>query len=322
MSVEIILIDNASTDATYQLMQELEEQIGKIFHVKILQEPNPGLSNARMLGMHSANYQYILLCDDDNWLNRDYLVEATAILEADPTIGMLGGCGIYQPESSIPRWSKNIKIFALGPQGESNAAVDVLYGACVIIRRDIFLLLKSVEFEFLLSDRVQESLSSGGDYELCYVIRIAGYKLWYSDKLRFEHHFDEQRFEVEYFRRFTKESSSALDILSIYHFILLFPEKEYKSFLQFFSKQMLFEMKEFIICYLKYSSRSKKNEYRSVYYFRYLYHQYRIYHMKKFMISAKGYFKKVKKIQLQLNSKKIPLSSDSTHQKSSFQITD
>lgn len=318
MKFEIILIDNASTDSTFQLMQEIAEQIGKLFQIIILKEPKPGLSNARMLGMNLANYEYILLCDDDNWLYRDYLIEAAAILEADPLIGMLGGCGIYEPESSIPGWSKNINIFALGPQGQSETAVEVLYGAGVILRREIFLLLKSVEFEFLLSDRIQDSLSSGGDYELCIVVKIAGYRLWYSDKLRFEHHFDKQRFEVDYFKKFTKESSSALDILSIYHFILLYPDKGYKSFLQFFGKQILFELKEFIICKLKYSYRSKNNEYRSVYYFRYLYHQYRIYYMKNFLISAKGYFKKVKKIQLRLNSKKIPLSSDSTHQKSTF----
>jgi hypothetical protein len=168
-------------------------------------------------------------------------------------------------------------------------------------------LLKSVEFDFLLSDRIRDNLSSGGDYELCYVVRMAGYKLWYSDKLRFEHHFDKQRFEVEYFKKFTKESSSALDILSIYHFILLYPDREFKSFLQFLARQILFEMKEFMICYMKYSYRSEHNANRSVYYFKYLYHKYRIYYMQRFRTSAKGYFNKVKKIQLQLNQKKVEL---------------
>lgn len=302
MNVEIILIDNASTDATFQLMQDLKKQVEGSFQMTIQQEPKPGLSYARMMGMNLARYKYILLCDDDNWLRPDYLVSAAAIMERDPQIGMLGGCGIYMQDSAMPAWSKNIKIFALGPQGENNSAVDVLYGAGVILRKDIFLLLKSINFEFLLSDRVRDNLSSGGDYELSKIVRIAGYKLWYSDKLLFEHHFDRQRFEFDYFKRFTKESSSALDILSIYNFVLLHPDGNYIAYLRFFFRQWLFEMKEFMLCYLKYATRSKQEPDKPKYYFKFLFHQYRIYYMIRFFSSARGYFEKVKKLEHQLKS--------------------
>jgi len=303
MNFEIILIDNASTDSTLKLMQEIKEQIEGSFQISIHQEPKPGLSNARMLGMNLARYQYILFCDDDNWLQPDYLVEAAVILERDPQIGMLGGCGIYLQENEIPAWSKNIKIFALGPQGENNSAVDVLYGAGVILRKDIFLLLKSIDFEFLISDRVQDNLSSGGDYELCKIVRIAGYKLWYSEKLRFDHHFDKQRFEFDYFKKFTKESSSALDILSIYNFFMLYPDGNYFAYLRFYCRQMLFEIKEFILCYLNYAARSKEDPNKPKYYFKYLFHQYRIYYMLRFSRSSRRYFEKIHKIQHRLKQK-------------------
>ena len=69
-SFELILVDDGSTDASYEIMRQYAHiaQNISIFH-----QDNKGVSAARNLGLQNATGKWIAFLDSDDWLNRDYL---------------------------------------------------------------------------------------------------------------------------------------------------------------------------------------------------------------------------------------------------------
>ena len=88
---EIIVIDNASSDNTQRCARKILSQYNIPF--KIIEEPQLGLSYARRRGIMESNYDFIIFCDDDNWLNSEYVQRVYYLLDKYSDIGVLGGNG-------------------------------------------------------------------------------------------------------------------------------------------------------------------------------------------------------------------------------------
>lgn len=81
--LEIILIDDGSTDGSDKICDELsEEYSGRLcaYHI-----PNGGVSNARNLGMEKAKGRYIAFVDADDKVLEDYLENMLRVLD-DATV--------------------------------------------------------------------------------------------------------------------------------------------------------------------------------------------------------------------------------------------
>lgn len=81
--LEIILIDDGSTDGSDKICDELsEEYSGRVcaYHI-----PNSGVSNARNLGMEKAKGRYIAFVDADDKVLEDYLENMLRVLD-DATV--------------------------------------------------------------------------------------------------------------------------------------------------------------------------------------------------------------------------------------------
>ena len=77
--VEIILVDDGSTDSSAEICDEyaaLDSRI-KVIHIK-----NTGVSNARNVGLSLAKGEYITFVDGDDWLSDDFLEIGIKYLEA------------------------------------------------------------------------------------------------------------------------------------------------------------------------------------------------------------------------------------------------
>jgi hypothetical protein len=125
-------------------------------------------------------------------------------MKSNPKIGALGGCGVMT--TGIPTWLKGLEEFyALGPQGEKSGDVtDIrgcLYGAGLTTSKKVLHQLDQRKFRSILSDRTKNSLLSGGDTELTFAIRMLGYRLWYDERLKFEHFISQTRINKHYFIR-------------------------------------------------------------------------------------------------------------------------
>src|SRR5579863_8037322 len=94
-SWEIIIVNNCSTDNTAEKAAQLWESFSSNKpRFSIVNESTPGLSAARQKGIAESYFDYVLFCDDDNWLDENYLRVALNIMQNNPLIGALGGTGI------------------------------------------------------------------------------------------------------------------------------------------------------------------------------------------------------------------------------------
>lgn len=220
---EFILIDNGSTDHSVNITEAVWDYYKPTGNLRVVTEPELGLSFARARGFREAHYEYVIMCDDDNWLNPNYVALAHSIMERNSRIGALGGFGKIIFEHKPEKWIENTRMFAAGEQASASGRVKScrVYGAGCVIRKSAYQKLKQVGFTSLLTDRKGSELSSGGDHELCYALSIMGYDIWYDERLTFSHFITRERLTWEYFIRYAKESTACFDVLTSYKMIAL-----------------------------------------------------------------------------------------------------
>lgn len=69
--LQIILVDDGSTDGSGQMCDEYAKQDERI---RVIHKPNGGLSDARNVGTEAANGDYLIYLDaDDRWLSEDFV---------------------------------------------------------------------------------------------------------------------------------------------------------------------------------------------------------------------------------------------------------
>src|SRR6478735_6421240 len=94
LDCEIILVDNASTDNTSEVAYAVWKNSNTRISLRIIPEMRPGLAYARRKGIKASLYNYLIFCDDDNWLEDTYVQTAFSILDKDQRIAACGGKGI------------------------------------------------------------------------------------------------------------------------------------------------------------------------------------------------------------------------------------
>ncbi len=231
--IELVLIDNNSSDNTTKLAQEKWRSLGSPFPMFFIEEKRPGLSFARRKGVESANGEIVLFCDDDNWLAEDFVVKGVEIMNSNNEIGVLGGRGIPVFEGEKPEWFSTFQgSYAVGCQGLYSGDITgrgYVWGAGCFVRRDTMLALYSAGFTSLCTDRKGNELSSGGDSELCKWHILIGKKLWYDDGLIFKHYIENHRLQKEYHIRLIEGFNSAMESLSLYDEVLYYEQSRFTT---------------------------------------------------------------------------------------------
>jgi GT2 family glycosyltransferase len=85
---ELIVVDNASTDNTPEVLRRFERSAS--FPVTVVTEPVPGLGRAHNRGWRVAKGEIVAFTDDDCYVLPDLLDQAVEVF-ADPRIGYCGG---------------------------------------------------------------------------------------------------------------------------------------------------------------------------------------------------------------------------------------
>ncbi len=227
--VELLIIDNASADNTVQLSKSLWKKFGEPFPARFINEQQPGLRHVRERGFGESKYDYVVFVDHDNWLDKDYIKNVFEIFSDHPDAGAIGGKNIAVFETEKPQWFDRFQHwYAVGelPNINGITAYTELFGAGLSVRKSVYETLRANGFESFLTERKGESLSSGGDYELCKAVKIAGWEVMYFPQLQLRHFMTKERLNWSYFLKLNKGESLSLIYLLAYQYRI---EKDGKS---------------------------------------------------------------------------------------------
>lgn len=233
---EVIVVDNASTDNTATIARSHWVSMEQPARLTVIEESKPGLSHARAAGMEAASYSIAIFCDDDNWMADTYVQEAYTVMSRHPEAGIAGGwCeGVY--EIPLKEYLKPmLPALAIGRQNfDSHQELETVYGAGMVIRKSCYEYITRTGGDSLLDDRKGNVLASGGDSEICFKARLAGYALLFNENLYFRHYMPAGRLTASYFFRLCLKHVSPVIVLSQYAFIYHQGVKSYGSFYRSF----------------------------------------------------------------------------------------
>lgn len=207
--IELIVIDNRSSDGTSDFVKEFFEDYEGTILVRLISQPMPGKAFALEMGFDEASYAYAIICDDDNWLDSNYLLVAQSNLERYKDVGIFGGRSIAMFEEEAPVWFGKVeRAFVVGGQakqvGYFDEHSDYVWGAGMVFKMEIWQKLRSCQFSFLIGKNIGKAV--GEDSELSLLAKFLGYRFYYDDKLVFRHFMPKERIRwevaVNYFKGF------------------------------------------------------------------------------------------------------------------------
>ena len=221
---EVVLVSNASTDDTLTAAPRLWAELGAPAPLRVLDESRPGKPNALARGIAEACYEYICIVDDDNWLAPDYLVQAVAIMDEHSEIGILGGVGEAVCEVVPPAWFADYAIdYAAESQAERSGDMTqnpgFVWGAGSVLRRSAWQRVQAAGFESLLVKYPGVRLS-GEDVEMCYALALAGFRIWFDERLHFQHFIPSDRLTWPYLcSLYASSAGSEVDLRPYRHYL-------------------------------------------------------------------------------------------------------
>ncbi len=177
---EMVIVDNSSTDGTYEVALNFALDSG--MNVRVIKENRVGLSCARNAGVNSTKGDIVAFTDDDCYPRKNYL-SAIADVFQDPSIDFCGGRVMLFDKNDrrvTIQEDKEIKLFGAGefiPSGW-------IHGANMICRRNVLLKINGFDERLGAGTRFK----SGEDTDLLRRLSFLGSKGRYSPEICVFHH--------------------------------------------------------------------------------------------------------------------------------------
>lgn len=187
-------------------------------NLRVVVEPNPGLTAARLKGIREAQGEVLIFADDDNVLDPSFLSKVQAYFAQDPALAVAGGIIRPQYEQTPPDWAEEFAgLLALKDHGDTPLFADgnpqaawplfAPVGAGLCIRRasahqyadDV---AGSNQRRGL--DRRGAELTSGGDNDMVFTALRNGGKVAYFPDLLLTHMIPPARLEPRYLERLNR----------------------------------------------------------------------------------------------------------------------
>ena len=218
--VELIVVNNASTDRTKEVAQQEWEKYHTDFSFRMVDEEVPGQIYARERGVRESQYEYILFCDDDNWLQSDYMQKAFDMMESNARIGALAGQNIAVCDIDLPDWFSDFEnSYAVGTLSNDSGDVSKrgwIWGAGMITRKHLLTTVLNEKHPFLNQGRTGTILTSGDDCEICKRLLLLGYQLHYDKSLLLYHYLPPNRLTWAYKKKFFEGFNDSVVVLEKY----------------------------------------------------------------------------------------------------------
>ncbi len=202
---EIIIIDNGSTDGTFDAVQTYidmpyKKQGEEILRVQCLHEARNGLSYARKTGLEAATGEIVVFLDDDIVVDARFL-EQLHLAYTETGADAVGGCIKMYWEDPRPYWLTDDFLGMLGyymPFRTRTKLTTALHfgSSCFSVKREV--LSKVGGFSSLLSKRLNMPISADVA-NLCQRLHQAGYALWYEPGAYIGHRVSQARLKRAFF---------------------------------------------------------------------------------------------------------------------------
>lgn len=105
--LELLIVNDGSSDNSLEIAQQLAAQHPE---VRVLDQPNGGVSNARNNGIRSAQGEIILPLDGDDLISPDYMKEAVDVLTSQHQVKVVYCQAVKFNEEGQKKW--NLKPFS------------------------------------------------------------------------------------------------------------------------------------------------------------------------------------------------------------------
>jgi len=207
LTVDVLLIDNASEDHTSDIALSFWDESQAPFPLRVIKEPNPGLVNARICGINNAYGSISIFCDDDNHLFPDYVQNAYDFFSKNKCYSAVGGQTLprFEDNQDVPNWFKyKSRYFAVGKQFRKSQEVTsngLLWGAGLCIKTAELRSIYELQPVPLLTGRKGDIQLAGDDSELCIWIILAGHRLYYHEELKLHHKIPKNRLTKNYLNK-------------------------------------------------------------------------------------------------------------------------
>ncbi len=209
LSVETIVVDNASTDGSVEMVRRTFPQV-----TLIANDDNPGFTGGNNRGIAASRGRYILLLNPDTKVLGDALALMVAYMNAHPAVGALGPT-LLNPDGSVqssrrrfptpataflestslqswfPRHRLLRDYYVLDKPDDAIAQVDWVTGACLLARR------AALEQVGLLDDGY---FMYSEELDWCRRAKAAGWQIVYYPAAQVIHHGGQSSEQVKAFQ--------------------------------------------------------------------------------------------------------------------------
>lgn len=210
---ELIVVDNNSNDDTKEIISQYS---GKLPNLTYKFEPQQGLSNARNLGINSAQGEIIVFTDDDVLPGIDWL----ALIQSNMDKYNCDACGGYiapKWEAPPPPWLTEIFYGFLAiktdPNGPRQLSIndELPFGANMAFRKSMFSRYGLFDTQ---KGRKGNILAGGEDTEMFARIIQENCSVYYFPDIKVTHKVEAFRIKKNYFRRWRFQCSKNIAVTS------------------------------------------------------------------------------------------------------------
>lgn len=196
-SLEVIVVDNGSSDGSLELLRQVFPQVNVIENVE-----NRGFVKANNQGIRASEGRYLLSLNNDTIIKDGTLKGLTRFMDQHPDVGVCGpkvlnqdGTLQLQCRRSFPTISSSLfyflKLHKLFPRSErfgrylmtqwdchAPSDVDSVSGCCMMVRREAFEQVGCMDEDFIMY---------GDDLDWCYRIKQSGWRVCYVPDFQIVH---------------------------------------------------------------------------------------------------------------------------------------
>ncbi len=211
---ELIVVDNASTDNTSELVKELSAKYR--LPLRLFVEPVPGLSNARRRAALEARSDFLSYLDDDVVAPDNWVVECIRFLKSRPQCGILG-CKVIPLFEDVSKKPADFDhgyagILSLVDLGPTAYELDVRNGTSIVgagmTGRTCVFRSTFADVQSLTVGRRGSSLAGGEDLEAQLVASRLGWEIWYTPSLVLQHFVPSRKLNREYLEKWFIDTAS------------------------------------------------------------------------------------------------------------------